>query len=114
MPILYGPFRASLRNNAGPAGTTGTLVALKQTWNFAFHASRKLAPRSQGGVSFIAMSAKFRTIHSVLVAVMGAMLVWTMPALPADADDDAMILVAQPQLRDALYGSTIAPGETHA
>jgi len=53
------------------------------------------------------MSVKFRSIHAVLIAALAAMLGWTLPALPAETDDGARILIAHPQLQDALYGSTI-------
>ncbi|MDZ4243030.1 MAG: hypothetical protein U1D99_09400, partial [Candidatus Omnitrophota bacterium] len=53
------------------------------------------------------MSVKFRSIHAVLIAALAAMLGWTLPALPAETDDGARILIAHPQLHHTLYGSTI-------
>ena len=53
------------------------------------------------------MSGKFRSMRAVLIAALAAMLAWTLPALTAETDDGARILIAHPQLQDELYGSTI-------
>lgn len=56
-----------------------------------------------------AMSVRFRSLYSLLAVALSATLAWAPPALSSDADSkaDAVILVAHPQLYDALYGSSI-------
>ena len=54
-----------------------------------------------------AISVKLRSMDAVLFVALAAMLAWTLPALPAETDDGARILIAQPQLQDEVFGSTI-------
>jgi putative transcriptional regulator len=53
------------------------------------------------------MSAAARSMYSLLLASLVALLVGSSPVVAAQGDDEALILVAQPQLQDALYGATI-------
>lgn len=57
------------------------------------------------------MSAAVRSLYSplqsIFLAVLAAAFIGSSPTFAAQSDDEAMILVAQPQLHDALYGATI-------
>lgn len=52
------------------------------------------------------MSERRRLVRAVFLTAFAALLSFTTPTQGADADN-ALILVARPELRDAIYGSTI-------
>jgi putative transcriptional regulator len=53
------------------------------------------------------MTKNLSSLPSILVAAFAAVMAWATPAIATAADNGARILVARPELRDAVYGATI-------